>query len=124
MGEIVAQLVYDGDYESKTGCASATELAPWVAMRMPPRQQRIEIMRAQRQNEAVLRRIIKTHEPVETMPFRADIKYLCVARDYRDVVWSWFNHHSLMTDAAYAKFNAPADFDFKPFPKFNFDDGA
>lgn len=46
------------------------------------------------------RRIIKTHSPIDSIPFRRDLKYLYVARDPRDVVWSMHHHASNLTVAA------------------------
>ena len=38
------------------------------------------------------RRFIKTHTPLDGLPSAADVTYICVARDPRDVFRSWDNH--------------------------------
>jgi aryl sulfotransferase len=40
------------------------------------------------------RRIIKTHLPLDALTFSARAKYIYIARDGRDVVWSFYNHHA------------------------------
>jgi len=82
------------------------------------------MMVEQASNPKIPRRIIKTHEPVETLPFHAANKHIFVGRDYRDIVWSWYTHHSNFSPEAFSKLNAPTDFPFKPLPSFNFSDGS
>ena len=119
--EIVCQLLYNGDY-SAVGSA-AMELSIWAAMRLPSREQKVATMEGQRQNPLIPRRVIKTHEPVESLPFRPECKYLFVGRDFRDIVWSWYRHHSNFKPEMISMLNAPAHFDFTPLPDFNFSDG-
>jgi hypothetical protein len=38
------------------------------------------------------RRFIKTHVPLDGLPFHSEIAYICVGRDPRDVAISWANH--------------------------------
>lgn len=38
------------------------------------------------------RRFVKTHTPLDGLPYRDDVSYLCVGRDPRDVAISWDNH--------------------------------
>jgi aryl sulfotransferase len=38
------------------------------------------------------RRFIKSHTPLDGLPFREDVTYICVGRDPRDVALSWDNH--------------------------------
>merc|ERR1719385_288427 len=95
------------------------EVSIWAAMKLPGKEQKIQIMAAQASNPKIPRRIIKTHEPVETVPFNAANKHLFVGRDYRDIVWSWYTHHSNFHPDVFSKINAPTDYPFKPLPAFN-----
>jgi aryl sulfotransferase len=45
------------------------------------------------------RRFMKTHLPVDALVFSEKVKYIYIARDGRDVVWSLYNHHSTANDA-------------------------
>ncbi|WP_326499451.1 sulfotransferase domain-containing protein [Methylomicrobium sp. Wu6] len=40
------------------------------------------------------RRIIKTHLPLDALVYSPEAKYIYIARDGRDVVWSMYNHHA------------------------------
>jgi aryl sulfotransferase len=51
------------------------------------------------------RRFLKTHLPVDALVFSPRAKYIYVARDGRDVVWSLYNHHSLANAAWYEAIN-------------------
>ena len=43
------------------------------------------------------RRVVKTHLPLTGLPYHANVKYVVVARDGRDVFMSMLNHHSNYT---------------------------
>merc|ERR1719411_796682 len=120
--EIVCQLLYNGDY-SAVG-STGVEISIWAAMKLPSREEKIRMMVEQAANPKIPRRIIKTHEPVETVPFKAANKHLFVGRDYRDIVWSWYSHHRNFHPDVYSRINAPTDYAFKPLPTFNFSDGS
>ena len=68
------------------------------------------------QSKQIKRRIFKSLEPVESMPFNKNAKYIFVARDFRDIVWSYYNQYTLLTEAAFAAWNAEKYYEFKPFP--------
>jgi aryl sulfotransferase len=51
------------------------------------------------------RRFIKTHLPLDGLPWFRRTKYLVISRDPRDVFMSLFNHYHSYTDVAYEKFN-------------------
>lgn len=53
------------------------------------------------------RRFLKSHLPLDGLPYYPEVKYLIVARDTRDVFMSFFNHYHNYTDVAYAMLNAP-----------------
>jgi aryl sulfotransferase len=86
--QIVAQLIFGG----REGIDVAT-LSPWLDMRFPPKEEKLALLEAQQH-----RRFIKTHLPVDALVFSPDAKYLYVARDGRDVVWSLYNHHANVTE--------------------------
>jgi aryl sulfotransferase len=47
------------------------------------------------------RRFIKTHLPLDALPYYPQVKYIILGRDSRDVFMSWFNHYSNYTEHAY-----------------------
>ena len=56
-------------------------------------------------SEQTHRRFIKTHLPLDGLPYHENIKYIVVSRDVRDVFMSLWNHYGSYTDAANEKFN-------------------
>ena len=82
--QIVSQLIFDG----AEGLAVA-EMSPWLDLRVPPKAVKLREVEAQTH-----RRFIKTHLPVDALVFSPKAKYLYIARDGRDVVWSMYNHHT------------------------------
>src|SRR5262249_20278011 len=51
------------------------------------------------------RRMMKTHLPVDALRFEPQAKYVYIARDGRDVVWSFHHHHSTANDLWYQVIN-------------------
>jgi aryl sulfotransferase len=76
--QIVAQLVFDGD---PTVYGAAANLSPWLEFRLS--RDAMEVAAAQTH-----RRFLKTHLPVKNLVISPKAKYIVVARDVRDVVWS------------------------------------
>ena len=66
------------------------------------------------------RRFLKSHLPLDGLPYHANVKYLIVARDPRDVFMSLLNHYGNYTDAAYTIFDA-GDRVGPPMPRFDDD---
>jgi hypothetical protein len=62
-------------------------LSPWIDMLLRPQGEVFADLGAQRH-----RRFIKTHTPLDGLPFRTDVTYLCTGRDPRDVAVS-MDHH-------------------------------
>ena len=93
--QIVSQLIFDG----KEGLPVA-DMSPWLDLRVPPKDVKLAEVEAQTH-----RRFIKTHLPVEALVFSPKVKYLYIARDGRDVVWSLYNHHSTANDLWYEALN-------------------
>jgi aryl sulfotransferase len=52
------------------------------------------------------RRIVKSHLPLDAVPYYPEVRYIVVVRDPRDVFMSFWNHYSAMTDAYHADMNA------------------
>src|SRR5262249_12642526 len=84
MRQIVAQLVYNGDPE-RFGPAIAARLE-MVVFPLEPTLARIEANKD--------RRIFDSHTPLGALPFDPKVKYIYIARDPRDVVWSSHNHRA------------------------------
>ena len=82
--QIIAQMLFDGRED-----LPVADMSPWLDLRVPPREVRLEIVKNQDH-----RRFMKTHLPVDALVFSPKAKYIYIARDGRDVVWSLYNHHS------------------------------
>lgn len=67
--------------------APLASLSPWLDMQTRPIADVIRDLDAQTH-----RRFIKTHTPLDGIPFDARVTYLHVARDPRDVAQSWDDH--------------------------------
>jgi aryl sulfotransferase len=82
--QIVGQLIFAGQPD-----VPVHQLSPWVDLRVPPKQEKLAALEAQTN-----RRFVKTHLPVDALVFSPKAKYIYIARDGRDVMWSMYNHHS------------------------------
>ncbi len=76
------------------------EMSPWLDLRVPPAPVKLAALEAQGH-----RRFIKTHLPVDALVYSPAAKYIYVARDGRDVVWSLYNHHANANDLWYGALN-------------------
>ena len=95
MQQIVGQIV----------CGAPDDLwpvfdSPWLDMRIFPIDEVLGGLEAQTH-----RRFIKTHLPIDALVCSPSAKYIYVARDARDVVWSAYNHHASFTQEALDAFN-------------------
>lgn len=63
------------------------------------------------------RRIIKSHMPLDGMPFFDEARHVYVGRDPRDVFMSIHNHYSSFTDVAYRTFNDTPGRVGEPLPR-------
>jgi len=95
MQQIVAQLLFHGDPD-----LAVAEMSPWVDLRVPPKEVKLPLLEAQTH-----RRFMKTHLPVDAIQFSPKAKYLYIARDGRDVVWSMYNHHANANQTWYDALN-------------------
>jgi hypothetical protein len=68
-----------------------TELSPWVDIQTEPLAQVLSTLQGQQH-----RRFIKSHTPLDGLPYDERVTYLCVGRDPRDVAVSWDNHFENM----------------------------
>lgn len=68
---------------------------PWIDMRSRPVDEMLAMLEAQPG-----RRCIKTHSPIDALPFYDDLLYVHVARDPRDACMSYLNHVSGFTPLA------------------------
>lgn len=93
--QIVAQLIWNGAED-----INVSDLSPWLDLRIPPKEVKLPAVEAQTH-----RRFIKTHLPVDALVFSPQAKYLYIARDGRDVVWSLYNHHAKANAAWYEAVN-------------------
>ena len=71
-------------------------MSPWLDMRMTPIDELMSRLEAQSQ-----RRCIKTHLPLDGLPFFPEVRYIVVGRDARDVFMSLWNHYRNYTSGFY-----------------------
>jgi aryl sulfotransferase len=77
-------------------------ISPWIDRRfIEPISEIVPVLEAQRH-----RRFLKSHLPVDALPFDEDVRYIVVGRDSRDVFMSLWNHYSNYTDEMYAALDA------------------
>lgn len=93
--QIVMQMLFGGE-----PALAVAERSPWLDLRVPPKAEKLAALEAQTH-----RRLIKTHLPVDALVFSPLAKYLYIARDGRDVVWSLYNHHANANAVWYAALN-------------------
>ena len=70
----------------------ASFISPWLDMRVFPLELVLGQLDAQDH-----RRYIKTHTPLDGLPFYSNVKYVCVSRDPRDVFMSLLNFSRLLS---------------------------
>jgi aryl sulfotransferase len=93
--QIISQLLFNGEEG-----LSVADMSPWLDLRIPPNEVKLAGVEAQTH-----RRFMKTHLPVNSLVFSEKAKYIYIARDGRDIVWSLYNHHSTANDAWYEALN-------------------
>ena len=93
--QIISQLIFSGE----EGLPVA-EMSPWVDLRVPPKEVKLPEIDAQTH-----RRFLKTHLPVDALVVSEKAKYIYIARDGRDVMWSMHNHHMTANDMWYDAIN-------------------
>jgi aryl sulfotransferase len=88
-----------------------TALSPWIDLRVVPLDGMIAGIEAQEQQ-----RFVKSHLPLDALPYFPEVRYIWIARDTRDVFMSIFNHYHSHTDEAYEMF-ASGDPEGGPLPR-------
>ena len=68
-------------------------ISPWIDAQFAPIEDYLEEVEAQTH-----RRYIKTHTPLDGIPYYPECTYLVVCRDPRDVFFSCLNHRDNMSD--------------------------
>jgi aryl sulfotransferase len=95
MQNILRHLVYPDDPRP-----SVAEVSPWLDRRLDDPDAVLAGLEAQTR-----RRFIKSHLPLDALPFFPEVRYLVVVRDPRDVFMSFWNHYSNYTEAQIARVN-------------------
>jgi aryl sulfotransferase len=93
--QIISQLIFNG-----AEALEVAEMSPWLDLRVPPAAEKLPAVEAQAH-----RRFIKTHLPVDALVYSPKAKYIYIARDGRDVVWSLHNHFFHANDQLYQLLN-------------------
>jgi aryl sulfotransferase len=94
--QILGQLIFEG----REGLP-VERMSPWLDFTLPSAAEKLDLLRAQTH-----RRFIKTHLPVDALVFSPRARYLYIARDGRDVVWSFHNHHANFKKQTYEVINS------------------
>lgn len=81
--------------------APLDDLSPWFDLRLTPPEVTVPLLEAQTH-----RRFLKSHLPMDGIPYFEELRYIAVGRDSRDVFMSWVKHLENMSDHATAMFNA------------------
>ncbi|MFT7221511.1 MAG: aryl sulfotransferase [Candidatus Azotimanducaceae bacterium] len=91
-------------------------VAPWVDARFIPlsKPQMNELIEA-----LTGRRFLKSHLPLDGLPYFPQVKYIVVARDPRDVFMSLLNHYGAYTDFMYGLLDNLEG--SQPMPRYNGD---
>jgi aryl sulfotransferase len=110
MQTIVGNLIFQ-DQEMP---APLWQLTPWLDSRAGSVAEKLDLLERQRH-----RRFLKTHLPLDALPYFPEVKYIYVGRDGRDVFMSLWNHYRhLHPDVIewYNDFPARANDPFPPCP--------
>ncbi len=86
--QIVRQLIFNIEEEG----LELRKISPWLDRDIHLKEN-LEALEAQTH-----RRFIKTHLPADTLVFSPKAKYIFIARDGRDIVWSWHPFFCNMID--------------------------
>lgn len=92
--------------------APVWELNPWIDFRGVPLEMIMDGL-----DQQTHRRCVKTHLPIDALPFYPQLKYIYVGRDGRDVAMSLWNHHAKYSAQAYAEANETPGLVGDVFPK-------
>lgn len=87
------------------------DFSPWIDSRFGVLDEIITLLESQQH-----RRFIKTHLPLDGLPFFPQVKYIVVNRDLRDVFMSLWNHYGNLTPETLARLNNMSEVSGEPFP--------
>jgi aryl sulfotransferase len=93
---IVAHLVFRGGELP----APLAEISPWLDLRVHPLELILNGLKRQTH-----RRFVKTHLPLDGLPYDERLHYVYVSRDARDVFMSLWNHYANHSEEAFLAFN-------------------
>lgn len=88
------------------------EVSPWLESPMTSIAQLMATLEAQRH-----RRVIKTHLPLDGLPYHANVRYIVVCRDPRDVFMSLWNHYRNMVRYPFLAAPRHPDREGAPLPR-------
>lgn len=88
------------------------EYSHWLDARFAPLDEVIDKLEQQE-----YRRFIKTHLPLDGLPYYSQLRYIVVGRDARDVFMSLWNHHSNFTKELHSFINTLPNRVGHPFPR-------
>ena len=97
MQQILHGLVFQGDPEAP----ALWEASPWLDERFVAPLEEVGAAIAAQTH----RRFLKSHLPLDGLPYYPQVKYVVVARDARDVFMSLWNHYNNYTDAMMKSLN-------------------
>jgi len=103
--QIVSQLLFNAEEG-----LHVEEMSPWMDFRLPPAEVKMALVESQQH-----RRFLKTHLPLDALVYSPKAKYLYIARDGRDVLWSYYHHHTNHTDAFFEMLNGACGPEVEPF---------
>src|SRR6266481_6084379 len=92
MQTLVANIIFSG----RPLPSGLDDLSPWVDSRIFPLENVLTGLANQTH-----RRVLKTHLPLDGLPYDPRVKYIYVGRDARDVFMSMWNHYRNYSDQAY-----------------------
>lgn len=95
MQQIISQLITMGSDDKDIHAKS-----PYLDLRVVPSKETLAGLEVQTH-----RRFIKMHLPVDALVYSPQAKYLYLARDGRDTMWSMHNHYHKANDTAYTFLN-------------------
>ncbi|MBW2382329.1 MAG: sulfotransferase domain-containing protein [Deltaproteobacteria bacterium] len=108
MQQILHYLVFRGDPEAPPALLAS----PWVDRRFAESEAELKVALDGMQH----RRFVKSHLPLDGLPYYPQVRYIVVGRDPRDVFMSLWNHYGNYTDAQMKRLNGGEGFTGDPMP--------
>jgi aryl sulfotransferase len=112
MLEIVRQLIFLGQEVPERTRVPIGQVSAWPDAPWSPVEKMLEKLEAQQH-----RRFMKTHLPLDGLPFFPEVQYIVVGRDARDVAMSMWNHYAGMTEGAFDFHNGVPGRIGEPLPR-------